>query len=528
MRSPINQVPINGTSVNVWVEAAVSSSGAAAFGIAVRNIKPTAISASTAQATVSVDRTAYPTLPAHANEARVDVDVLRTAHVRLTPLVESASISVTATRYANVRLSESAPNVAEATLPDSAVTVFAVVKARRAQGSATTWIPRDGVRVIKTRLQKLTSTRTSTAEIRMLPNTIIGQGISTGISESGILAGYVAVQQSVTGSAYGKASSAAGVFSRIQLSQAVAEGTAEAAIGPTLIRNGVRYSYNHALAVSQASARLTPLKRTKGTFSPVDVAGTLELAVSRMQTVSATGDVAASSQAFFGQFHIHRITETLQVSSFSYLGTAQYRLIWVDGVCAPRSELRGQFANLRWVGMSAAAVGQATPVAAYWRKIPLVMEAHGVGASSSACRVYRRAVNEVLQPEATLVGVGVRGAHTTGVCVGLAAHGPDVGSRAVRWVGHGNKQASGARADSFASVPRRIIPIRPPHQFGEAVADMTPVRMRLVQSLDTGRANSVNRIAPLRIAIMQYSGEAKANMSLGLSLIHICRCRRRG
>lgn len=521
MRLPINQVPINGTSVNVWVEAAVSSSGAAAFGIAVRNIKPTAISASTAQATVSVDRTAYPTLPAHANEARVAVDVLRTAHVRLVPVEPAATIKVTATRYANVRLSESAPNVADATLDDSSVIVFAVVKARRAQGSATTWIPRDKVRVIKTRLQKLTSTRTSTAEIRFLPNTIIGQGRAEAISESRVLAGALPIQHSVTGSITADAASTAGIFSRIRPTDASTLGQAQADIGPTIVRQGIRYSYNHGRAALQADARLTPLKHTQGTWAAAGGASQLGLAVSRVQSVTGEGVGAAASQGMFGQFHVHRMTAHLQVSSFSYLGTAQYRLIWADGVCAPRAELRDRFANLRWVGVTATVIGRAAPVAAYWRRVPLSIEARTQSTSQGRYRVYRRSVRERLEPQAQVVGVGVRLARTSGSCMGVAAYGPAVGSRAVRWVGHGNKQASSARAESVAQVPKRIIPVRAPYQVGEAVADMTPVRKRLVQSLDNGYANSVNLIAPLRIAIMQHSGSVAAHAALNDSQVGI-------
>ena len=252
------------------------------------------------------------------------------------------------------------------------------------------------------------------------------------------------------------------------------------------------------------------------------------LEIFRVQKVSGAGTGDAESQGFFGKHHVHKPTGRMQVSSFSFLGSQQYRLIWGEAVCAPVARLEEKFARLRWVGMRGTAIALAKPKAAYWRRIPLEMAAAGASSTGSSYRVYRRAVREQLAPEANLVGVGVRQARTQGVAQAAALYGPAAGSRAVRWVGHANKHASGARAESFAGIPRRIIPVRVPHQFGEVVTDMTAVRQRLAQSLDTGRANSLNLIEPVRIAILQGVGTGFATAAKRedrLAIYHVVRMR---
>lgn len=379
---------------------------------------------------------------------------------------------------------------------------------------ARTWVPRDAIRLIRTRLQKLTSTRSSSAELRILPDAIIGRGITEGTSDSQVRAGSVSIAQSVKSQTVGIVVSQAGIFSRIQQATATVSLSAKAELGPTLVKDDIRYSFNHGSLQGDSSAQLAPFKITKERLNSLEGRVDLSMKYARVQKVRGVSICRAEGLGGFSTYVQHVFNERLQVSSFSYLGPFQYRLLWVDGVCAPAAVINEEFVNLRWIGMTALGVGTSSTSGRYRRYASagtsLTVAADSVGTSYVKRGLPKQTITATVEGQA----VGGRHAYLGGVSIAEALYGPVVNSYAVKWVGHATYQQTGATAFSSGSTPSRIVRTRAVDATLVGIADMTPVRQRLVISADNGMANSQNLIAPIRIAIMQHKGEGVVRTSM--------------
>lgn len=449
MRTPINQAPINGVSGGVWTEAPALVSEAGASCVTLRTAYT---GASVAQVSASTPPSVFGrTARSFGDLQPVDAEALgsalRTAW-QFSTVELSAEVDIRATRYARTGASPAMVGTAHREIEDSAVFVIAITRAEPVRCSAISWSPDSKVDILPVRLRKFRGDRLSTATIRLLPNTTIGQGVAEGVSETVADDLLFSIWHDFRSSV--SLSAATSLFGRRSIVgvEGSSFGSADLVYNPTVFdfSEGVRISSFFATCVSQASSladniRYVPLIETLVRQAE------LNLQTYKWRIYEGWSASAAELVGDYWTFVRHPVTSSIAASAFLFYGPETYRLRWSEATLQGWVADIAKAINLRWVGMSGVSDARAScSTDAYNESYPLFL--------SFVQKADALAENKVYRPSQGVAQAGVIdnsnayiGAFTGGSCLAEAPLGAAVDSRGVRWARHG-------AVDSFLSNAR--------------------------------------------------------------------------
>lgn len=498
MRLPINAVPINGSSVNVWADAS-SSSGAEAFGVAERHAYvDRSVTATSLIAPVVANRAAFQFSSDEPAEAGVVFVPLRTAY-QLGSGTGTVDVTATVTRYAWVDFPPSTESYATATIDDSAVIVYAVAFPHPARAVAITWLSESKQRIIKTRPRKSRSVKSARAITRLMPNTAIGFGTCTAEAGGALDRDFIGLQRSIRGSATVTAAVAVTGTRSVKgfIGKAVSQATTDIAPTTQTVGSTYRYSWFAAEGTVEAVAQGEYIRSAWVYDEQATAVCEPTLAIYRHQEVAGASVTAAYSTGSIGLiWHVHRMErEKLNAGALAYSGFTQYRLKWVYEDATVNAATVAMANNLRWVGASSSAeiVGAATAT-------PFTC---AYGDSTVTSEVSSRGVNSVIRPGSAIAQASVDTVVTPTKYAYQKATKTinEVIDNAVviRWAGHGSHQKVAAIASEDATALRITVGDGYP-EAGRSATEGQAIRNVYQQSDVSGFANSLNVIEPVRYA----------------------------
>lgn len=500
MRSPINQVPVNGISVNVWTEAPGLVAESGAFGVAERHayVGGTPQSEALIAPTVA-KRTAYPDQLIGEGNASLSFVPLRTAW-QFGKAEGWLSETVSVTRYAWVGTTPAMLTTASHPIDDSVVFVYAVAKAKPVRGSAISWVAEAQIKKIKVRLRKPRGDRQGLAIVRCLPNTVIGQGVATSRGSVGINPGGIYKVQKVQSAVAVEAFSALSQRRAYKGFGGVSVGEGIHRYDPTVYDAslGVKYSSFFARGISEATSQSTNIRYVHLKERLKSASTSTVFTYRQQKGFGNSKGYAQQGRAQYWLYRVHRFKEVIQASLFSFYSTETYRLIWLNKKSIGEGTQASHAINLRWVGVTGS-VTAASEGAAWFRRYGYL---RGITASTgegvSENKVYRSGESSVLAGLES-GAVGERHVYLNGKTNVEALYGPSSPSFAVRWVQHGASDLTGAKAES-AAVQLKTQFAWGPAITGDARTGASTTRVRLVFGSNLSAGEVFNLIEPLRTA----------------------------
>lgn len=506
MRSPINAVPINGASVNVWIEAPALISEAGVFGVGERHpYVDGSITVSAVTPDVVPRRFAYLYPKTQVNLSEFTFTPLRTAYVY--PKAEAeGEASIGVTRYAYSYGKDDVTGTAEASIDESSSVVFAVVLADPIKARAITWIDERAIEERPIRIVKASDVQTSFGTTRAMANTAIGRGVITG--EATTETSRIHLERDVEGSCNVEANTSADKPYLVHMASAVAAGHSEADLSFRIknTEETLRHVWVHPTLTPEAELPLTATRFAEMEQSKTKGGAGLELDIYRVR--GFRGDIVAKSLASgeeYNIYHAHWLKGSIVGSSFALFGPHKYRLRWFEASNTGEADQVGQSVHLKWVGANAVAEVQGQSEGLVPRRTtrttaePVTRRAGSTGFN----KIYHF-LTEKLRVNTTTEATGVRMPNMRGVAEAQVI----AESAGVRWTGHGMENSIGLGSSSNSSQIRTSLMFGSGDSYASIRGRTKKIRLGFAEANSDAEAGGLNKV--FRWSAGDTEGETKS------------------